>query len=282
MSSTTLYQATLPEDSAPDGWSMRYSRLVGLVLEPPSLVALRRITRAHVLRVPFENVTSLLRFRDAQGQSIPALDTTALLERWERRAGGGVCYEHVGTLERLLRTQGYAIRAIAGQISFPGSHQAVLVELDQGRYIVDAGNGAPFFEPIPLGQTLEIEHAGLRYRFRPGEGDVHVQERWIEGTWIPFCNYLLAEQTPALRDGAFRRHHQPRESFVVSSLVVVRCTSDAVYALRDTELTTFTSAGKHSEHLSTPDDYERVAAELLDLPALPILEARAVLAALDG
>lgn len=282
MESTTPHLRSQPVDGVLDDWSRRYLRLVELEPEPPSLAALRRITRAHVLRIPFENVTSLLRFRDARGLSLPAVDPGALLDRWERRAGGGVCYEHVGTLERLLGALGYSVRAVAGQISFPGSHQAVLVELDEGSYLVDAGNGAPFFEPIPLGQTMEMEHAGLRYRFRPGEGDIHVQERWIEGAWTPFCNYLLAEQSPAMREAAFRRHHQPRESFVISILTVVRCTQDAVYALRGTELTCFTSTGKSTEQLSTSDDYERVAAGHLDLPAMPILEARAVLAALDG
>lgn len=276
--------ASEPElgEAAPDEWVERYLRLLGLERKPASLKALRAITRAHLLRIPFENVTSLLRFRDAAARPLPDLDIAGLLDRWEQRAGGGVCYEHVGSLERLLLGLGYRARAVAGQISFPGSHQSVLVELDEAQVLVDVGNGAPFFEPIPLGQTLVVEHAGLRYRFRPGEDNSHLQERWIDGVWTPFCRYLLAQQGSAERDAAYRRHHVPGESFVISLLSVVRSTPDAVYALRGDTLTTFRDAGKQVEQLVEDDAYVHVASTLLDLPRLPILEARAVLAGLSA
>ena len=262
----------------PPAWAERYLRLLGLDPEPPSLAALTRLTRRHLLAVPFENVTSLLRFRDAGARPLPPLDFDALLANWERRRGGGVCYEHAWSLERMLRALGYRARAIAGQITFPGSHQAVRVELPEGAFLVDAGNGAPFFDPIPLDRTVEVRHAGLAYRFRPDDGETHLQERWIDGSWTPFCRYQLGEQSQAECDAAYRRHHCPGVSFVVGELRIVRCTAEAVYALIGAELTTFRSTGKQTEQLTEPADFAKVAEAIFDLPELPIHEALSVLA----
>ena len=69
-------------------------------------------------------------------------------------------------------------------VNWWGGHQVNVVELDGRPRMVDPGNGAPFFDPIPLDQVFEIHHLGLSYRFRPGD-DEHawVQDRWIEGEW---------------------------------------------------------------------------------------------------
>ena len=67
---------------APRAWVRRNVRLLGLDQEAPSLPSLARLTRRHLLAVPFENVTSLLRFRDAGAQPLPPLDFDALLANW--------------------------------------------------------------------------------------------------------------------------------------------------------------------------------------------------------
>ena len=72
-------------------------------------------------------------------------------------------------LLRLVQGLGYRARPILCQISFPGSHQAVVVNLEGGRYCSMRGNGAPFFEPIPLGGEFELRGAGLSYRFSRGD-----------------------------------------------------------------------------------------------------------------
>ena len=45
-------------------WTERYLALLGIEREAPSREALTRLVKAHVLAVPFENVTALLRRRD--------------------------------------------------------------------------------------------------------------------------------------------------------------------------------------------------------------------------
>jgi arylamine N-acetyltransferase len=114
------------------------------------------------------------------------------LESSEHHRGGGVCFEVAEMFSRLLVALGYHAYLVLAQISFPGSHQAVVVELHGRSYLADVSNGAPFFEPIPLDRVVEIRRFGLAYRFRPGEAAGHwVQERLIQGTWELFCRYDL-------------------------------------------------------------------------------------------
>ncbi len=265
----------------PDEWIERYLRLLQVDEETPSLAALSRLTRSQLLHVPFENITSLLRYRDQGTEELPPLDPEQMLSRWERRAGGGVCYEVVSTFERLLQALGYQVWQVSGQISFPGSHQALVIALGSQQYLIDAGNGAPFFEPIPLDVTSEVQHAGLAYRFRP-EAGVHIQERMIEGSWAPFCRYTLTPQRPAAFETAYRRHHMASESFVIGPPVIIRCTVDAVHALRGEELTHFSINGKQVEQIGDMDGYQQVVAEVFGLPALPIRAALEFLRTLNG
>jgi arylamine N-acetyltransferase len=275
----------------PDDWVPRYLRLLGVGREAPGVAALARLTRRHLLTVPFGNITALLRYRAHRGGRLPALDVDALLGLWEQRRGSGVCFEVAESFGRLLGALGYDARVVPGIILTPsligsvsvmGNHQALLVTLGEQRYLIDVGNGAPHFDPIPVGQPVEVRHAGLAYRFRPGdEPGSYLQERLLVGEWSPFCRYELRDQAAAEFDAAYRRHHIPRASFVVGILRLVRCTEEAVYALSGTELTCYTAQGKRTEHLAQHADYERVAREVFGLPALPIVEAVTVLAELD-
>src|SRR5215212_6151814 len=133
------------EASAPRGWVERYLALLEVEHPAPSPEALARLTRAHVGTVLFENVTSILRRQAHPAGPVPSVDPEAVLVGWERGRGGGVCFELVELFGRLLIGLGYRAWPVLGDMKFPAAHQALLVELDGRRYLVDVGNGAPFF-----------------------------------------------------------------------------------------------------------------------------------------
>jgi arylamine N-acetyltransferase len=269
-------EALMEQQHMADAWVARYLHLLGVGHEPPNLAALTRLTRAHLLAIPFGNLSALLRYRDHPGDP-PPLDINQLLAEWGEGTGTAVCLEIVFAFARLLAALGYEVRGVAGAIRFPGSHQALVVALGGARYLVDVGNGSPFFAPLPLDRVVEVRHAGLAYRLRPGEmpGE-HVQDRWIGGAWVPFCRYDLGEQGAGAWAVAYRRHHLPGESFVIGPPRLVRCTEAAVHSLHGAELTHFTAAGKRVEHLAGPAAYERAAREVFGAPRLPLAEALAV------
>ena len=267
-----------------DDWVRRYLRLLGVEREAPGPAALARLTRAHLLAVPFGNVTALLRYGQPHLGAPPLPDLDALLRAWEEGRGTGACFEVVPAFSRLLAALGYEATAVPGLTgSFMGGHQAIVVALGDERYLVDVAIGLPLFEPIPLDRVVEVRRAGLAHRFRPGEkqGEL-LQERWHNGAWTHVCRYELRGLGAAEREAAYQRLHTPIAGSVIGVLRLVRCTETAVYSLRDAVLTRFTERGKRAERLEGPADYERAMTEVFDLPRLPILDALAVLEPQDG
>jgi N-hydroxyarylamine O-acetyltransferase len=267
----------VPESAVPEGWVARYLAFLGLEREAPGLDALTRLTRAHLLNVPFENATSILRRQRVPDGPVPPLAAEPLLDAWIGGRAGGLCFEITHGFSRLLAALGYRSHPVLAFITFPGSHQAVLVELDGQRYLVDTGNGAPLFEPILLDGTVEVWRAGLGFRYHAGGDGEWIQDRWIDQAWAPFCVFDLSVPDPALSAAAFQSHHVPGGSWVVDRLVLVRCTADMVVSLRSGELTRFTIDGKSVEQVAFAD-YARLAATLFGMPALPITDALAALA----
>lgn len=268
-------------------WTDRYLALLGIEREPPSLDALTRLVRAHVLRVPFENVTALLRWRDHQTGPVPPPDPAVLLDAWERRSGGGVCFDLKAMILPLIGSLGYEAHLILGHISGPFGHQAIVVHLDGRRYLLDMGNGAPLFAPIPLEGVVEIHRHGLGFRYRPSDDPPRLagREEWIrdrmsEDGWVQGCRFELDPASDADREAGYRHHLTPGRTWVLGTLTMTRSTDEAVYALKDATLTRYTDGGKETTTLASPAEYRRVAADVFGLPALPIEEGLAVRALL--
>jgi arylamine N-acetyltransferase len=261
-----------------------YLNFLSLDAPPPvTLEGLTQLTRAQVRGVPFESITSILRRAEHPYGTVPPVDTDALLRSWIARRGGGVCFEMVATFGRVLGELGFAARAINAKISWPGAHQALIVELDGSSYLVDVGNGAPFLDPIPLDQTSEVRYAGLAYRFRPDPAsDDWIQDRWIDDAWAPFCRYDLSEVDTVVRESAYQRHHTLGQSWVVDSLVLTRCSEDEVWSLRDDALRHFTPDGKSVISVTDSAEYARLADQVFYVPLLPIEHAWSLLAARRG
>ncbi|MHB8575343.1 MAG: arylamine N-acetyltransferase [Dehalococcoidia bacterium] len=154
---------------------------------------------------------------------------------------------------------------------------------DGARYLVDAGNGAPFFTPIPLDRTTEVRGVGLAYRFRPdAAGEVCVQDRLINNTWESFCRYDLRRPSEAEREAAYQRHHTPGQSWMVGTPRLIRCEPEALYTLRDGAFSRYTPNGKQTRPVSEPAEFERLVAEVFRMPTLPIAEGIAASAELNA
>ena len=189
------------EERPSPSWVDRYLRFLGLDREPPSRDALARLVRAQIQRVAFENVTAILRRATTGAGPVPPPDPEGLLEAWESGRGGGVCFDLAPTFRRLLDGLGYPVQPLLAQISFPGSHHATLVDVDDRRYLVDVGSGSPLWEPVPLGETVEVEHVGIHYRLRPDGDDGYARERLVDGRWEQNCRYDLRPASAAAARG---------------------------------------------------------------------------------
>jgi N-hydroxyarylamine O-acetyltransferase len=155
----------------------------------PTVGTLRRLHRAHLLTVPFENLDVLL------GRPIH-LSLPALYDKIVLRRRGGFCYELNGLFAWLLEELGFPVeRLSAGVFNGPKpgpefDHLFLLVELVQP-YMVDVGFGDSFLEPLRLDSGEEEVQRGSAYRLLRS-GPNRVLERLQEADWEPQYAFSLA------------------------------------------------------------------------------------------
>src|SRR5882724_6217434 len=127
-----------------------YLDRIGIVGRPqPDLATLRRLQRAHLERILFENL-------DVQLGRPVTLDLDAAFAKLVTGARGGWCYEMNGLFRWALESIGFRVTPLTGAVgrrergaTAIGNHLALSVELD-GPYYVDVGLGDGPTEPIPL------------------------------------------------------------------------------------------------------------------------------------
>ena len=111
-----------------DAWVSRYLDLLELEPAEPDLALLRRLTHQHLSHVAFENVSAILRRRSQADGPLAHVDPETLLDRWRTGRAGGLCFDVTEMLGELLRRLGYRTHPVLARISFPGSHQALVVD----------------------------------------------------------------------------------------------------------------------------------------------------------
>ncbi|WP_205325358.1 arylamine N-acetyltransferase [Glycomyces sp. YM15] len=117
----------------------------------PTLHALRRIHRAHIDAIPYENLDIQL------GRPI-RLDADALYDKLVERGRGGYCYEHNGVLAHALEAMGFDVRRVLGGVARETegdgnwwNHMPLVVRFAGGdEYLADAGIGTGFRDPLPI------------------------------------------------------------------------------------------------------------------------------------
>ncbi|HUI09331.1 MAG TPA: arylamine N-acetyltransferase [Bacteroidota bacterium] len=126
----------------------RYLRLLNVPAGKPTLDLLRKIVRAHLKRVPFENISKLWYARTPGYAGLPGVDR--FLEGIGQYGFGGTCYSNNHYLNLLLAALGFDARLCGADMSRPDVHVVTMVKLPEGEFLVDGGYAAPFLEPLPL------------------------------------------------------------------------------------------------------------------------------------
>jgi len=117
-------------------------------------VALRRLHRAHLLAVPFENLSIHL------GEPI-SLAPGDLLAKVVSRHRGGFCYELNGAFALLLEGLGFGVRRVAarvdgagGKLGPPFDHLALLADVPGGGDLDVLRDGTPQYRVEPRARRL--------------------------------------------------------------------------------------------------------------------------------
>ncbi|HET7801816.1 MAG TPA: arylamine N-acetyltransferase [Humibacillus xanthopallidus] len=155
------------------------ARLGVVAPEAPTLGALASLHRAHLVRVPFENLDIEL------GRPI-LLDLDHLHTKVVVRRRGGYCYELGGLFAALLRSLGYAVDLVSARVSTADGgltddfdHLALVVtspDLPEP-VLADVGFGDAFIEPLPLRDGVEVREPGKDVGLAQAGDTWHYRER---------------------------------------------------------------------------------------------------------
>jgi N-hydroxyarylamine O-acetyltransferase len=154
-----------------------YAQRIGADL-PPALDAgtLRDLHRAHLLAVPFENLSIHL----AERISLAEAD---LVDKVVRRRRGGFCYELNGLFALLLESLGASVTRVAARVHGdsgfgpPFDHLALVVRPADGTgpWLADVGFGSHTEFPLHLGSRADQDDPAGTFRVADApDGDVDV------------------------------------------------------------------------------------------------------------
>jgi N-hydroxyarylamine O-acetyltransferase len=157
-----------------------YLARIGLSGSP----SLAQVHRAHVRRIPFENLDPLV------GLAV-SLTPEALQEKLVNRRRGGYCFEHNLLLRLGFEALGARVEPMLARVRNgrppdvlgPLTHLLLRVEHEGAVWHADAGFGhGTLIEPIPFGPGGPYEQAGWSYRV-VGENDLLVLQELSDGDW---------------------------------------------------------------------------------------------------
>ena len=236
----------------------------------PDLLTLRRLLRAHVLSVPFENL-------DVQLGRALSTDVASAFEKIVKRRRGGWCYEQNGLFGWALSAIGFDVTRVAaavmraerGAVS-ESNHLALLVRLpgSDDTWLADVGFGGSRLQPIRL---EEGEHRQPPFLLGLRTLDDGHWQFWEDAGDGEFSFDFRAE--PAHEDALSRRcdflQTDPDSSFVLNLVAQIR-TPEAHTTLRGRVLSRWDAAGETTTTLTSPDQLLQVLASTfgLDVPAI--------------
>ena len=145
----------------------RYLNALRISKSKPSLAALTKIIKAHLMYVPFENISKLYYLKNFRVKSIP--DFEQYVDGISKYNFGGTCYSNNYYLNKLLGYLKYNVRLCGADMTNPDVHIVNIVEINSTEHLVDVGYAAPFYNPIPLdlAKNYEISYGNDKYIIKP-------------------------------------------------------------------------------------------------------------------
>ena len=247
-----------------DAWLSRLGLTADL---PVTLASLTTIIRAHLDRIPFENLTVFC-------GGVPEIGIDALAAKILNAKRGGYCVELNPLLCSGLRSLGFDARLCMARVLWqrdvpgPRSHCLCLVRLDGADYLVDVGFGGPGpSEPFMLGS----DSPDLRTEVRAGLGTV-LSRQVAEDDWRDL--YAFTDEVTTMSDvqaGNWLAATLPGSLFS-RTLIVTRHVGDTRLVLEGATFRKFANGRvPEVEVLQTPEAVMLCLREAFDLDPPPEL-----------
>jgi len=240
-----------------DGYLERINYYGSLV---PNAETLRDLQVAHLLAVPFENLSI------HAGEPI-ILENTALFEKIVERRRGGFCYELNGLFASLLSALGFEVVMLSAEVATNAGgfgpnfdHMTLMVVLED-RWLVDVGFGDSFREPLLIDDRSEQVQNERIYRIDSDGPYLLVLQR-INGEgnqeWKTEYRFTLTpHQYPDYAEMC-QYHQTSPESHFTRGRLCSKATPDGRLTLSDMKFITTTRSGLRQERLlSNQEQYDQ-------------------------
>jgi len=230
----------------------------------PTAETLRALQVAHLLAVPFENLSI------HAGQPI-VLEDDALFTKIVENRRGGFCYEANGLFAALLRALGFDVAMLSAEVANAEGefgpnfdHMTLMVSLDQ-RWLVDVGFGDSFREPLLLDEPGEQVQGSRAYQI-VSEGSYLVLRRRDEGDqWKAQYRFTLKTYTYADYAEMCHYHQTSPLSHFTRSRICSRTTKEGRITLSEMRFITTSESGagevRHERTLTSEEEYADVLRE---------------------
>ncbi|MEO9475353.1 MAG: arylamine N-acetyltransferase [Cyclobacteriaceae bacterium] len=183
-----------------------YLKRIGLTKEEPSLAFLKKIHKAHLLSIPFENL-------DIHYGPKILMDIDLIFEKVVHQRRGGFCYELNALLYHLLSHLGFECFLISANVKGENNswgpdfdHMAVVAKVSDKAWLLDVGFGKLFVEPKPLTLNTPLLDYNTYFKFEVDPDDRYVLKKSLDNSvyesvykfdlkrrefieFLPMCNY---------------------------------------------------------------------------------------------
>ena len=227
----------------------------------PTAETLRALQVAHLLAVPFENLSI------HSGEPI-VLSDEALFDKIVTRRRGGFCYELNGLFAAFLRALGFKVDMLSAEVANKeGSfgpdfdHMTLLVTLEE-RWLADVGFGDSFREPLLLdcrGEQVQGERA---YQILPDGDHLILKQRDNTGEWN--TQYRFSLEPHSYADYVEMCHYQQTspQSHFTQGRICTRATTAGRITLSEMRLITTGKDGERQERvLTSAEEYASLLRE---------------------
>lgn len=218
----------------------------------PAAETLRALQLAHLLAVPFENLSI------HSGEPI-VLNQDALFGKIIENRRGGFCYEANGLFAGLLRALGFDVTMLSAGVARKDGgfgpdfdHMTLMVTLAE-RWLVDVGFGDSFLEPLLLDSRDQQVQPPRAFRIVEDNSHLILQRRDEGGDWEPQYRFTLQPHTFADYEQMCHFHQTSPDSHFTKAPLCSLATPEGRITLSGLRLIT-TSAQQRSEHPLTDRD----------------------------
>ncbi len=227
----------------------------------PTAETLRQLHIAHLLAVPFENLS-------IHAKQPIVLDDNTLFTKIVEHKRGGFCYELNGLFAALLRALGFKVEMLSAKVANAEGgfgpefdHMALMITLDE-RWLADVGFGDLFNEPLLFDERGEQWQNGRAYQIVADGDNLLLKRREIEGEWEAQYRFTLQSYEYADFFEMCRYHQTSPQSHFTQRRICSRATEQGRITLSEMRfITTFNNTERQERTLASQEEYKAMLRE---------------------